>query len=269
MVAVESVAAPAEIIIKPFRCKHIINVIVKPLKWKIRSVLISLRSMVKHHVQIHLDSMGIKQVDQTLQFISLPVILLAGSIAGIGWKEADRIVSPVIVQLFPINLPVIQHFIKLKYGHQLHCIDPQFHQIGDFLLKPLKCARKPYAWWPMLCIPPHMKLVYDQVLHGDQRLGVITPVKVILYHPGLVTLAQSWRLTPKALSGYCFCIWVQQVFGWVKDQPLFRLPRSSHPISVLKLPNVQLEYDHGVDIADSVMLRKWQHGIRLILGPPE
>ena len=25
----------------------------------------------------------------------------------------------------------------------------------------------------------------------------------------------------------------------------------------------------GVDIADSVMLRKWQHGIRLILGPPE
>ena len=38
---------------------------------------------------------------------------------------------------------------------------------------------------------------------------------------------------------------------------------SVHPVSVLELPDVQAKHDHGIHVADLVLLRERQHGVGL------
>ena len=96
VIAVQRIAAAAEIIISAIRRQHIINVIVKAFKGNEGAVLIALRRMVEHHVQNDLDARICQRPDQLLQFRSFPVVLIGRRIAGIGCKKADGAVAPVI-----------------------------------------------------------------------------------------------------------------------------------------------------------------------------
>ena len=97
MVAVQGIATAAEIVIFSVRRQHIVDVVVKAFEGKEGAVFISLGSMVKHYVQKYLDTVLVKDTDQVFQLITLPVILCAGSVAGVGGEEADCVISPVIV----------------------------------------------------------------------------------------------------------------------------------------------------------------------------
>ena len=55
VIAVQGVAAAAEIIVFSVRGKHIVNVIVKSLKGKERSFFIPLCRMIEYHIQDYLD----------------------------------------------------------------------------------------------------------------------------------------------------------------------------------------------------------------------
>ena len=114
-----------------------------------------------------------------------------------------------------------------------------------------------------------MELIDHQVLHGDQGEAGIPPVKVVLHYPGLVVLAPGGGVAPPALARHRPGIGVQQVLGLVEKLPLFRLIGAVHPVGVLELLNIQLEDDHGVHVADAVMLGEGQHGKRLVGLPVE
>ena len=121
----------------------------------------------------------------------------------------------------------------------------------------------------MLCISPYVQFIDNQVLHGKQGLLIVAPVKIILHHPGFITLPQCGRLAPQALSGHGLGIGVQKVFILVENKPLLRLIRPLHPVGIFKFPNTQLKYNHGIHIPNPVMGWEWQDSIGLILCPPE
>ena len=138
MVAVEGVAAAAEIIILPVRREHVIDPVVKALEAEARPLFVALRRMIEHHVQDHLDPVFMQRPDQLLEFRPLPVVLAGRRIAGIRRKKADRIVPPVIQQLLSVRFPGVHGFVKFKYRHQLHRVDAKLLQIGDLFLQPGK-----------------------------------------------------------------------------------------------------------------------------------
>ena len=125
MVAVQGIAAATEIIVIPVRCQHIVNVIVKSFEGKAGSSLISLRRVIKYHIQNTLNAILMKGADQFFQFRSFFIIFHLRRVTGVGCKEAHRVVAPVIHHRFVVHHPVISHLVKLKDWHQLHCVDPQ------------------------------------------------------------------------------------------------------------------------------------------------
>ena len=101
--------------------------------------------MVEYHIQVDLNPMLVEHPYQVLKFIALSVVLRAGSVAGVGRKEAYGVVSPVIIKLPAIHLPVILHLVEFKYGHQLHHVHAQLQQIGKLFHQSLKGSRMKYG----------------------------------------------------------------------------------------------------------------------------
>ena len=222
--------------------------------------------MVEYHVQVNLDAPLLAGLDKPFQLVALPVILRAGGIAGVGGEKAHRTVPPIIIQLLAVHLPVVQHLVKLKNRHQLHRIDPQRLQIGQLFHQTGKRTRMDHSGGGVLGKATDMELIDDEVLHGNQGSADIAPVEVVLHHSGLVVLAVGRRFAPGALASHRLGVGVQQVLALVKDKPPLRLIGAVHPVSVLKLLNVQLEHNHGVHITNSVVLREGEHreGLRLL-----
>ena len=50
MIAVHDIPASAKVVVEPFRCQHIINVVVDSLKREVRAVLVALGGMVKYNI---------------------------------------------------------------------------------------------------------------------------------------------------------------------------------------------------------------------------
>ena len=82
-------------------------------------------------------------------------------------------------------------------------------------------------------------------------------------------LASRQRFPPPALSGNRLGIGVQQIPGLIKYKPFFRFIWAVHPVRILKFTDIQPEHNHGVHIANAVMLWKGQDRIRLLLCPPK
>ena len=205
--------------------------------------------------------------DEVFQLVALPVVLGAGGVAGVGGEEADSVVAPVVVELLAPHLPVVLHLVELKDGHELNGVDPQALQIGQLLHEAGEGAGVGHARGVVPGEAPDVELVDEQILRGDQGLAGVPPVEVVLDYAGLVVLAPGGGVAPAALAGDGPGVGVQKVLVAVEDLPLLRLVGTVHPVGVLKGLNVQLEDDHGVDVADAVVLGEGQHGVGL-LGVP-
>lgn len=70
MVAVHHIAAAAEIVIFPIRRKHVVDIVVNPLKRETRSHLVSFRSMVKHNIKDDFYPICIQFMNQAAELIS-------------------------------------------------------------------------------------------------------------------------------------------------------------------------------------------------------
>ena len=256
MIAVQRVAAPAEIIIQTLRGKHVINPVVEALKRKEGSLFISFCSMVKNHIKNHFNAIGIQLPNQPLQFITFPVKLFLCSIAGVRCKKANRIISPVIQKHPAVNLTPSHRLIKLKYRHKLHCGDSQILKVWNFFPDPRKGSRMFNSGRGILRKSPDMKLIDNQILNRSDRIHMIPPVKIIDHYSGPVPMILIRLFSPYALSGNCSCIGIQKWLCFVINKTLFRSIWTIHPVSVLKIINIQSKNDHGIDTTDPVMLRK-------------
>ena len=265
MIAVQRIAAAAEIIIPAIRREHVIDPVVKALEAEAGPLLISLCRMVEHHVQNNLDPVLMECPDQLLQLRPFPVELIRRRIAGVRGKKADRIVAPVIQQPPPIHFSGVHGFVKFKNRHQLHRIDAELLQIGNLFLQPGERSLVCHAGRHVAGKAPHMQLVDDQVAQLPPGLRHTPPVKHIPHHPGMVML--FLMLSPDALARHRPGIGVQKDGVFIKAQPLLRLPRPVDAVGIFKFPDIQAENDHGVHIPNPVFLRKGQHRIRFFLAP--
>ena len=157
--------------------------------------------MIEHHIQDDIDSVGMQRADEMLELGSFIIFLFFGGITGIGRKEADRIVSPVIDQLIFIDQPCVAHLIKFKDWHQFYSIDPQFFQIGNFFLQSPECAGTFDAGRGILRKSSDMEFVNDQILHGNLCVTAVSPVKVVVCDTGAVAVRSMIDTAPVALSG--------------------------------------------------------------------
>ena len=105
----------------------------------------------------------------------------------------------------------------------------------------------------------YMEFIDDEILHGKERRTHIFPVKIILYDACFIMLAPGGGTSPGALAGDRLGIWVKEIFIFIKDQPLFRIIGTVYPVGIFEFFYVQFEYNHGVNLPDPVMRRKWQH----------
>ena len=101
-----------------------------------------------------------------------------------------------------------------------------------------------------------MQLIDNQILNRSDRIHMIPPVKIIDHYSGPVPMILIRLFSPYALSGNCSCIGIQKWLRFVINKTLFRSIWTIHPVSVLKIINIQSKNDHGIDTTDPVMLRK-------------
>ena len=132
VVAVQRIAAAAEIIVIAIRGEHVINIVIKPLKGKERPLFIPFCSMVEYHIQDYFNPIFIQGPDKRFQLQPFLVIFKLCGITGIGGKETHGIIPPVIQKHPSFHLPAAGHFIEFKDRHQFHRVDSQLFQIGDF-----------------------------------------------------------------------------------------------------------------------------------------
>ena len=109
-----------------------------------------------------------------------------------------------------------------------------------------------------------MHFINRQILHWDQRLGIISPVKIIFNHSGLIdhlVLGAS----PDTLSGHRLGIDIQKHVIFIKKQPLLGIIGTVHAVSILKIIDIKPEDNHGIHLPDLVIFRERDHRIGLIL----
>ena len=97
MIAVQHIAAPAEIIISAAGRQDIINIIVDSFKRKARPVFVPFRRMVKYHIQNDFDAVFLQFINQPFELLALMVMLHNRAVTRVRRKKADRIVAPIVI----------------------------------------------------------------------------------------------------------------------------------------------------------------------------
>ena len=134
-----------------------------------------------------------------------------GRIACIRCKEADSIVSPIIVQPLSINDTGIFHLVKFKNWHKLNRVDSKILQIWNLLPQSFKRTRCFHFRRCILGKASYMHLIDHKIFKWNIQIFCFLPVKVILYNSGMVNkICTAFRpLSPFSLSGNCSRIWIQ------------------------------------------------------------
>ena len=254
MIAVQRIAAAAEIVIISFRCEHIINLVVKTFETEGFSQFISFGSMVEYDIEDNFDPVLMKITDQFLQFSSFTVMFRLGSVAGIRGKEIDGIISPVFKKAFAVYGAGVHILVKFKDRHQLHGIDAKLLKIRDLFSQTCKSSRVCNPGRGILCKATDMELINDEITDLACGLRHILPVEGILYNAGMV--ASDFLLAPFALTCDSFGVRIQKDFCLVKDVTLLGFVRTINAVTIFDVFNIQSHDDHGIDISDTTGMRK-------------
>ena len=268
MVAVQGVAHAREVVVLSVGREHVVDVVVQALEAEEGTALVALGRVVEHHVQDHVDAVGVQLPDEGLELTALAPGLGRGGRARVGRKEADRVVAPVVEQLAPVDFPAVGHLVELEDGHQLHGVDPQVHQVGDLLHQARKGAGAAHAGAYVLREAAHVQLVDHQVLKRHVPVAEARPVKSVAHHARAVGAGEALG-APDALARDGPGVGVQEAAGLVEEQAAGRVVRPVHPVGVLRVLDVQPEDDHGEGVADAAVLREGEDGIGLRLAPAE
>ena len=221
--------------------------------------------MIIYNIEKTFNPVIIQFFYEFLKLAAFAVILATGGIAGIWRKETDRIVAPIVNQLLSVYGAVVTHLVELENRHKLDRVDSEFLQVWNFLAKTIERPAILYTRRSMHSESTHVKFIYDKVVHGNERILVSAPVKVVAHDTCLVKCIRSRLLSPLALSGHGFCIRIEQDSVPVKYQSLFRCIRTVNVIAIFEVLDVETKYDHGIDITYAVGFREFQSSVRSVL----
>lgn len=64
-----------------------------------------------------------------------------------------------------------------------------------------------------------MQFINDKLFKRKLRLSAVTPVIVAVYNSCLINTLMLLLFTPAALTDYSLCVWVKNVFLFIKIMP--------------------------------------------------
>ena len=188
VVAVQRVAGAAEVEVVALRRQHVVGLVVDALEGDVRALLVAFGRVVEDHIQDDLDAVAMQLLHQRLELVHLHAELAGRRVTGLGRKEADRAVAPVVEKLLAgvgVDLAVFP-LVELVDRHQLEAVDAQLLQIADLLPDAREGARKFDAGRRMPGEAAHVHLVDHQVFHRGFQRVVLLPVEVIVDQPAAV-----------------------------------------------------------------------------------
>ena len=100
MADIERIAAAGEIhvVARVVLDQAVIGGIVHPAQSQGRPHLVAFTGVVVNHIQNHLDAGAVQRLDHLLELAHLLALVAAGAVAGVGGKEIQRIVTPIVAQ---------------------------------------------------------------------------------------------------------------------------------------------------------------------------
>ena len=226
VVAVEHVAAAAEIVVLAVGREHVVDVVVQSLEREEGTLFVTLGGVVEHDVEDDLDAVGLEVADELFQLGALAVMAVVGFIAGVGSEEADRVVAPVVIELFAVEVAVGAHFVEFEDRHQLNRVDAQLLEVRDLLADALEGTAVADARGEVLRKAAHMQLIDDQLLHRDARRLEVAPVVVVEHDARLIDAGVGLTHAPAALTRDRLCVGVEHIHILVENQSLFGIVRS-------------------------------------------
>ena len=268
VIAVEGIAAAAEIVILSARSQHVVDTVVDTLETHEGTGAVALCGMVENYIQIDLDLVFFQKPDQSLELGSLLVVLNGGRVRCIRRKKGNCIVSPVFKETFPVYSAGIDRLIKLEDGHQLYSRDPKALQMGDLLDNAGEGAGIAHAGGPVAGKSAHMHFIDDGILHLCAGEISFLPDKVVLDDTGVIG-TRLLGCAPGPLSCDSLCVGVKDQFFAVKKKALRRIIGAVETITVFKLFNVELIDKNGIDPACTIALGDADDGIGNFCFTPE
>ena len=268
MVAVEGIAAAAEVVVVSSGRLCVIDIAVYPLEGEKRAVPVSLCRVVEDHIQDHFDPLILEEPDHLLEFVSFLVVLDGCGIGCIGGIESHCIVSPVFQQKFSVVAPGIDQFVELEDRHQLHGSDAQILEIRDLLYDPCKSAGILDAGRLMSGKSTNVHLINDGILHRRAQKVIRSPVVCFLHHSGVILFFRSGS-APGPLAGHGSGVGIQHQLILVKIHASGRIIRAVQLVGIFKFFHIQSGDKDRIDISHAVGLRDPNDGIRHRLLPSE
>jgi hypothetical protein len=253
VVAVEGVPGAGEVVVVPLRREDVVHPVVQAAEGDRRPVLVALGGVVEDNVEDHLDPGPVHLLDEVLELLHLHAEAAGGRVAGLGGKEADRAVAPVVEQALAglRHHPAVLEFIELEHGHQLDGIDSQRLQVGNLVHQARVGPGEGDSRRGVPSEPAHVQLVDDQVLDGDAERTVVLPVEVLESDPSPVGIRVPvvGLLAPQIPPGDDARVRVAEDLVRVIAVANLRQLRPGHLVAVFDILEIEIENEYRPDAA--------------------
>ena len=264
VVAVEGVAATAEVEVIAVGCEEVVGLVVEAAEGNDGAGRVALGGVVEDNIEDDLDTGGVERFDQIFEFVDLLAVLTAGGEAGFGGAEGERAVAPVVDQLFAGLRVVVEVFVfvELENRHEFHAVHAEFLQVGNFLAQSIEGARMHHAGGGVTGEAADVKFVDDEFGHGQIERAVVFPVEIVFRDTSAVlenirrgrTLAEDGAAADGASER------VEENVALVEAMAGVRVERAVHAVAVFDTVGVDVEDHHGEDIAHTEFGREGNLG---------
>lgn len=89
-----------------------------------------------------------------------------------------------------------------------------------------------------------MQFINNKLFKRKLRLSAVAPVIVAVYNSCLINTLMFLFFTPAALTDYSLCVWVKNVFLFIKNNAFFGFIRTVKGICILKINLIKTEHEH-------------------------
>ena len=139
--------------------------------------MVPLAGVIVDHVEDHLDALAVQGLDHRFELGHLLPQDVGAGIAGVGGKEANRVVPPIVGEAL-VHQVLVGH--ELLHRHQLHRGDPQGAEVVDDRRAGQAGIGPPQRWWHLRmarCKPFDMEFIDQHLVPGGAEARVVPPTE--------------------------------------------------------------------------------------------
>ena len=183
VVAVERVAAAAEVVVVAFRREHVVRRVVEPAERDRRAAFVAFGRVVEHDVEHHLDAVLVQLLDQRLELVDLHAELRRSRRSRPWGRRSRPCCSPSSCSASRrcrIDCELFSNSSNSKIGISSTQLTPSSFRYGIFFRRSGERAGVANVRRRMPREAADVHLVDDQVFGGNLQRAVVLPVEVVV-----------------------------------------------------------------------------------------